>query len=129
MDETPLQQAWQTFGDELYGAYAPLRESHGWVKVKCAVHLESRPSAQVHIERGKWRCFAGCGFGDVYDLIKAASKNGLIQPGLNEFPDQKRYAQEHGWYEADTPPEPSAMNPRPRTKKRSSKQKWRPPWL
>jgi hypothetical protein len=74
----------------------------------------------VNLETGKWKCWAGCGFGDVYDLIG-------IHENLRDFLDQKRFAVDHGWYVEDEEPEPTLMNPRPRTTKKKGKP-WKPPW-
>lgn len=131
LDGSPLELAWVSFGTDLYGDYPPPPPHQGWFKVKCAVHMERRPSAQLNLtgDKPRWRCFAGCGGGDVYDLIGAASKNGLIEAGLNDLPAQKRYAKEHGWLVNEEPPEPSVMSPRPRTTRRGPKKKWKPSWL
>lgn len=125
--ETPLEAAWTEFGSRLYGDYLPIPPHRGWIKVKCVLHSESRPSAVVNLtgEKGLWRCYAGCGRGDVYDLIGAAER-------IPEFIDQKRYAEERGWTEEEKVPEPSAMspNPRPRGRKpQERKEKWRPAWI
>jgi len=75
------------------------------------------------VELQKWSCFAGCGHGDVYDLIG-------IHEGLTDFLDQKRFAEEKGWRpEEEAPPSPSLMNPRPHTKSKGKKEKWKPAWL
>jgi DNA primase len=118
--ESPLEAAWTAYADELYGASFPIPPSHGWVKVRCALHSERRPSAQVNLELGKWRCFAGCGHGDIYDLIG-------LHDGVHEFPEQKRIAAEKFGDVGDTPPEPSSMNPNPRQPK-GRKKKWKPAW-
>lgn len=94
---------------------------HGWQKTLCVLHDERQPSATVNLEAGKWSCFAGCGHGDVYDLIG-------IHEGLPEFPDQKAYADERGWLQEERGPEPSPMNPRPRTSKSKGKKPWKPSW-
>jgi hypothetical protein len=122
--ETPLERAWLEFGTRLYGDYRDLPPHHGWVKVKCVIHSESRPSAVVHLEHGKWRCYAGCGRGDVYDLIGVAE-------GLQDFMEQKRFAESKGWLrEEEAPPQPSAMNPNPRSRKpQGKKEKWKPAWV
>ena len=124
MSESPLELAWVEYGTRLYGDYLDLPPNHGWIKVKCALHLESRPSARVNLEFGKWRCFAGCGHGDLYDLI------GIVE-GLPEFIDQKRFAETKGWFaDEDHRPEPSAMNPNPRARKpQGKKAKWKPAWI
>lgn len=116
-DESPLEQAWSSFGGD------PLSPKHGWQKTRCVLHDERRASATVNVDLGKWSCFAGCGRGDVYDLIGA-------HEGLPEFLDQKAYAEEHGWHvEDEALPEPSLMNPRPKSKKGKGKQPWKPSWL
>lgn len=113
--ETPLEQAWMEFGG------SPLPPSHGWVKTLCVLHSERRPSAQVNLELGKWKCWAGCGHGDVYDLIG-------IREGIRDFLDQKAYADERGWIPEDRDPEPTLMNPRPKSTKKKGKP-WKPPWV
>ncbi|MDH5834243.1 CHC2 zinc finger domain-containing protein [Luteimonas kalidii] len=39
----------------------------GWAKGKCPFHDDSNASLSVHIAsaRGGWKCFAGCGQGDM----------------------------------------------------------------
>lgn len=39
----------------------------GWAQGKCPLHDDSNASLSVHVsdERGCWRCFAGCGGGDM----------------------------------------------------------------
>lgn len=76
----------------------------------------------MNVELGKWVCYAGCGRGDIFDLIK-------IRENVAEFPEQKRIAAEKfGWTAEDEEPEASAMNPNPR-KKKGPKKKWAPPWV
>lgn len=116
-DESPLEQAWSAFGG------APLGPHHGWQKTRCVLHDERNASATVHLDAGKWSCFAGCGHGDVYDLIG-------LHEGLTEFPEQKAYAEAHGWYAEEKLPNPSVMNPNPRGRKSGGKKaKWRPSWI
>lgn len=116
MSETPLELAWLEYGGQ------EIPPHHGWVKVKCALHAERNASAQVNLEIGKWRCFAGCGHGDVYDLIG-------LKENVREFPEQKRIAAEKFGDVPDGPPEPSSMNPRPRSKQgKGKKAKWKPSW-
>lgn len=112
-----LEEAWIAFGGESFPPH------HGWSKVPCVLHMDSKPSATVHGDAGKWSCFAGCGHGDVYDLI------GLHEL-LPEFSDQKAYADERGWIpEGDATPEPTVMNPRPKQNKGKAKKPWKPSWL
>lgn len=116
-EESALELAWLEFGGD------PLSPTHGWQKTRCVLHDERRASATVNVEAGKWSCFAGCGRGDVYDLIG-------LHEGLPDFPDQKRFAEERGWRpEGEAPPSPSLMNPRPKSKKGKGNAKWKPSWV
>lgn len=116
MSESPLELAWTEYG----GDQIPYQ--HGWVKVRCVLHDDRNASAQVNLETGKWRCFAGCGWGDVYDLVGA-------KENVREFPDQKRIAAERfgAVLDSDEPAEPSAMNPNPQQKR--GKKRWKPAWV
>ena len=115
--ESPLEAAWSAFGGD------PIPPHHGWVKVRCVLHDERRPSATVNLEHGKFSCFAGCGHGDVYDLIG-------LHEGITDFKEQKAFAEERGWVQDDEPPEPSVMNPNPRRPSPKKKGKpWKPSWL
>lgn len=115
--ESPLEAAWEAFGGR------PLGPHHGWQKTRCVLHDERRPSATVHLELQKWSCFAGCGHGDLYDLIG-------LHEGLIGLKEQKAYADERGWIpEGEHQPEPSVMNPNPRTAKKGPKTRWSPSWL
>jgi hypothetical protein len=41
--------------------------AHGWAQGVCPLHEDQHASLSVHIghPRGGWRCFAGCGNGDL----------------------------------------------------------------
>lgn len=41
--------------------------SSGWAQGCCPFHADSEASLSVHLsgERGGWKCFAGCGHGDM----------------------------------------------------------------
>lgn len=43
------------------------RHSNGWAQGRCPFHEDSNASFSVCLdgERGHWRCFAGCGHGDL----------------------------------------------------------------
>ena len=43
------------------------RHSNGWAQGRCPFHEDSNASFSVRLdgERGHWRCFAGCGHGDL----------------------------------------------------------------
>ena len=36
----------------------------------CPLHQDSRPSFSINLESGLWKCFAGCGAGDLFTLYK-----------------------------------------------------------
>lgn len=42
----------------------------GWAQGRCPFHDDSNASLSVHVEgeRGHWRCFAGCGGGDLVNF-------------------------------------------------------------
>src|SRR5690606_29996243 len=56
---------------EHYGVYVPTYGA-GWVKILCPRfdHDESRPSATVNFDAGKWNCFVCNAHGDALDLIQ-----------------------------------------------------------
>lgn len=113
---TPLERAWLEYSGE------EIPPHHGWVKVRCAAHSERRPSASVNVDLGKWRCYAGCGRGDVFDLIG-------IREHVDEFIEQKQIATERFGWEPEGDPVPTAMNPNPRRHSKRDKKPWKPPWL
>lgn len=48
----------------------PTRQSGGWAPVRCGFHDDRSASASVHLDAGRYHCFA-CGVkGDVYALIQ-----------------------------------------------------------
>lgn len=99
---TPLERAW-----EHYGGVLPTRGN----KAHCPLHEDRTASAVVNLETGKWKCYAGCGRGDVYDLIKLAEKVG--------FGEAKKVAEKFGAGEA----------PKRSKKRPGRKGEWIPPWL
>jgi hypothetical protein len=40
----------------------------------------------VNVEAQRWSCFAGCGYGDIYELVKLAE-------GIDHFPECKELAE------------------------------------
>jgi putative DNA primase/helicase len=42
--------------------------SRGEVKLRCPFHDDKIPSLSVNLEKGGWKCFAGCGSGGVLDF-------------------------------------------------------------
>lgn len=105
-----LEAAWLSYGGE------DIPPHHGAVKMKCVLHDDSNASATVNVETGKWRCYAGCGHGDVYDLIGLAEN-----PPVTEFVEQKRIARERFGDEGGPTGAPN--------KKRPGRKKWVPPWV
>lgn len=105
---TPLELAWEEYGGELLG-------DHGNVKAKCPLHDDSRASARVNIDNQRWTCFAGCGHGDIYELVK-------LKELVDSFPEQKRIAvQKFGVF--------TEGERGPGVNKKKTGKPWRPPWL
>lgn len=77
---TPLEQAWEHYGGTLLG-------THGRVKARCCLHEDKNASASVDLESQRWSCFAGCGYGDIYELVQLAD-------GFTNFPEAKAFADE-----------------------------------
>lgn len=74
---TPLEAAWEHYGGTLLG-------THGRIKAKCPLHEDRNASASVNIEEQKWTCFAGCGYGDIYELVK-------LVDGMDNFSECKTF--------------------------------------
>lgn len=106
---TPLELAWETYGGTLLG-------DHGKVKAKCPLHDDSHASARVNIETQRWICYAGCGRGDIYELIKLAE----VPSGSLTFPEQRRIAMERFGTDRIGPTA---------TVKQKPKKPWKKPWL
>lgn len=77
---TPLERAWEHYGGTLLG-------TRGRVKARCCLHEDKNASASVDLESQRWSCFAGCGYGDIYELVKLAE-------GIDPFPERKAFADE-----------------------------------
>lgn len=78
---TPLENAWEHYGGTL------LTHREGRNKARCPLHDDANASASVNISEQKWTCFAGCGYGDIYELVKLAD-------GLDLFPECKSWTDE-----------------------------------
>lgn len=76
---TPLEKAWEHYGGTL------LTHREGRNKARCPLHEDANASASVNIPEQKWTCFAGCGFGDIYELVKLAA-------GIDSFFEAKEFA-------------------------------------
>lgn len=68
---TPLEQAWEHYGGRLVSNRA------GKNKACCPLHEDKAPSATIDVGAQKWVCHAGCGYGDIYELIQLAEPGGL----------------------------------------------------
>lgn len=75
---TPLENAWEHYGGTL------LTHREGRNKARCPLHDDANASASVNILEQKWTCFAGCGFGDIYELVKLAD-------GIDSFIECKEF--------------------------------------
>lgn len=79
---TPLEAAWEHYGGTL------LTHREGRNKARCPLHDDANASATVNIAEQRWKCFAGCGYGDIYELVKLADDIGNFRAN-KEFADQK----------------------------------------
>lgn len=62
-ERTPDPETYYRARVEKLGA----RHANGWAQGRCPFHEDSTASLSVHLDhpRGGWRCFAGCGAGDL----------------------------------------------------------------
>lgn len=65
---TPLEQAWEHYGGRL------VTNRSGKNKACCPLHEDQQPSCTVDVKEQKWTCHAGCGYGDIYELIQLAEQ-------------------------------------------------------
>lgn len=86
---TPLEKAWEHYGGTL------LTHREGRNKARCPLHDDANASASVNIMEQKWTCFAGCGFGDIYELVQLADS-------FASFPETKAFADERFGTSAST---------------------------
>lgn len=78
---TPLEAAWEHYGGTL------LTHREGRNKARCPLHDDANASAVVNIKEQRWSCYAGCGYGDIYELVQLAD-------GFKTFPEAKAFADE-----------------------------------
>lgn len=78
---TPLEAAWEHYGGTL------LTHREGRNKARCPLHEDANASASVNIADQRWTCFAGCGYGDIYELVQLADN-------FKSFPETKAFADE-----------------------------------
>lgn len=79
---TPLEAAWEYYGGTL------LTHREGRNKARCPLHDDVNASATVNIAEQRWKCFAGCGHGDIYELVKLADDIGNFRAN-KEYADEK----------------------------------------
>lgn len=76
---------------EHWGMDTPTRSSGGWAPVRCGFHDDRSASASVHLDAGRYFCFA-CGTkGDVYSLIQERER--LTFPEALAFGDRLQAAE------------------------------------
>ncbi len=53
----------------------------GWAQGRCPFHKDREPSLSVNLygERGGWRCFSGCGHGDLVSFHQRLTGLGFKQ--------------------------------------------------
>lgn len=78
---TPLEKAWEHYGGTL------LTHREGRNKARCPLHDDANASAVVNIKEQRWSCYAGCGYGDIYELVGLADS-------FKGFPEVKAFADE-----------------------------------
>lgn len=100
---TPLEAAWEHYGGTL------LTHREGRNKAKCPLHDDANASAVVNIKDQRWTCFAGCGYGDIYELVQLAD-------GFKSFPEVKAFADEKFGTTSDGPTRGSTVRKRKRGK-------------
>ena len=57
------------------------RHSNGWAQGRCPFHDDGTASLSVHLDsmRGGWRCFAGCGSGDLLSFHIRLTGLGFVE--------------------------------------------------
>jgi DNA primase len=79
--------------------FSRVRGSRNTINVKCPFHEDRSPSFTIWLDSNRWKCHAGCGYGDVIDLyaiahqveVKEAIKLLADKFGLTDNPlDQKK---------------------------------------
>ncbi|MBX3711619.1 MAG: hypothetical protein KF800_06640 [Lysobacter sp.] len=57
------------------------RHGNGWAQGRCPFHEDKTASLSVRLdgERGHWRCFAGCGHGDLVAFHMRLSGMGFVE--------------------------------------------------
>lgn len=102
---TPLEKAWEHYGGTL------LTHREGRNKARCPLHEDANASASVNILEQKWTCFAGCGYGDIYELVGIADS-------FKSFPEVKAFADEH-FGTAESPGRGTSTRPKKQRKAKS----------
>jgi hypothetical protein len=57
------------------------RHANGWAQGRCPFHDDGTASLSVHLDspRGGWRCFAGCGSGDLLSFHMRLTGLGFLE--------------------------------------------------
>lgn len=57
------------------------RHANGWAQGRCPFHDDGTASLSVHLDspRGGWRCFAGCGAGDLVSFHMRLTGMGFVE--------------------------------------------------
>ncbi|TXH69869.1 MAG: hypothetical protein E6Q88_08975 [Lysobacteraceae bacterium] len=57
------------------------RHANGWAQGRCPFHDDGTASLSVHLDspRGGWRCFAGCGSGDLLAFHMRQTGMGFVE--------------------------------------------------
>lgn len=56
-------------------------KSGQWLIFRCPFHSDDEPSFGVHVGGQHWKCFAGCGSGDIYDYIQMRMYGNIVRSG------------------------------------------------
>jgi DNA primase len=51
----------------------------GWVRFQCPFHNDKSPSASISVKNGGWKCFSGCGSGNLLDFVAKIENISLKQ--------------------------------------------------
>ncbi|PJK03360.1 hypothetical protein CO612_09120 [Lysobacteraceae bacterium NML71-0210] len=51
----------------------------GWAQGRCPLHQDRHESLSVNFQHGGWRCFAGCGHGDMVSFHERLTGKGFAE--------------------------------------------------
>ena len=49
-------------------------QANGQVYTHCPLHIDTRQSFSINLEKGLWKCHAGCGSGNILQLTRIMGK-------------------------------------------------------